>query len=114
MSPSPQPARIDEQPRSAPHPLQERLDHVIEGALTAQRLVGTVVVVLQDGRVTYRRAAGFADREAGQPMRADTIFRLSSVTKPMVTFLALRLVELGSLSLTDAVTRYLPDFRPRL
>lgn len=62
----------------------------------------------------YRRAAGLADREAGVPMREDTIFRLASVTKPLVSAAAMRLVEEGALSLDAPVTRWLPDFRPRL
>jgi CubicO group peptidase (beta-lactamase class C family) len=47
-------------------------------------------------------------------MQLDAIFRLASVTKPIVTVAALRLVEDGRLHLDDAVTKYLPDFQPRL
>ena len=46
-------------------------------------------------------------------MQPDTIFRLSSVTKPMVTAAAMRLEEEGRLPLQAPVTRWLPDFRPR-
>jgi Beta-lactamase class C and other penicillin binding proteins len=47
-------------------------------------------------------------------MREDTIFRLASITKPLVTAAAMRLVEEGRIGLEDPVTRWLPDFRPRL
>ncbi len=47
-------------------------------------------------------------------MREDTIFRLASITKPIVTIAAMRLVEQARIGLDDAVTRWLPDFRPRL
>ena len=90
------------------------IDAVIENALAARRLVGTVVMVAKDGEIVYRRAAGFADREAGLPAREDTIFRLASVTKPIVTIAAMRLVEQGRIGLDDPVTKWLPDFRPRL
>ena len=45
--------------------------------------------------------------------REDTIFRLASVTKPIVAATALRMVDLGLLSLDDPVTKYLPFFTPK-
>ncbi len=62
----------------------------------------------------YRRAAGFANREDKVPMQLNQIFRLSSVTKPIVTVAALRLIEENRLNLNDPVTEYLPDFKPKL
>jgi CubicO group peptidase (beta-lactamase class C family) len=47
-------------------------------------------------------------------MHEQAVFRLASLTKPLVTAAALRMVELGKMSLTDLVTRYLPAFRPAL
>ncbi len=47
-------------------------------------------------------------------MRPDTIFRWASLTKPVVTAAAMALVEKGVISLDDPVTRFLPDFRPKL
>lgn len=94
--------------------LKARLDPVIDRAIAEHRLVGTVVLVARDGKVVYRRAAGLADREAERPMREDAVFRFSSVTKPFVSAAAMRLVEQGKLRLDDPVTKYLPDFRPKL
>jgi CubicO group peptidase (beta-lactamase class C family) len=90
------------------------IDAAIDQALADNRIVGAVVLVAQDGRVVYRRAAGLADRERGTPMREDAVFRLASLSKPLVTAAALQLVELGKISLADPVTRYLPKFRPAL
>jgi CubicO group peptidase (beta-lactamase class C family) len=64
--------------------------------------------------MVYQRAAGFADRESGRPMRMDTLFRYASLTKPIVSAAAMSLVDRGTLSLNDEVTRWLPDFRPAL
>jgi CubicO group peptidase (beta-lactamase class C family) len=94
--------------------LRARLDRVIERALEEQRIVGTVVLVAKGGDIVYGRAAGFGDREAGRSMQENSIFLLSSVTKPIVTAAALRLVENGRLSLGDSVRRWLPEFKPRL
>jgi CubicO group peptidase (beta-lactamase class C family) len=94
--------------------LATRLDKVVDTAVAEQRLVGTVVLVARDGKVVYHRAAGLADREAGRPMREDAVFRFSSVTKPFVTAAVMKLAEDGKLNLDDPVTRWLPDFRPKL
>lgn len=94
--------------------VKSKLNAAIENAITSHRIVGTVVVVLQNGKQIYGRAAGFADREAGIPMRKDAIFRLASISKPIVSVAALRLVDEGVLGLDEALTRYLPNFRPRL
>src|SRR5438128_10719017 len=90
------------------------IDSAIDRALGEARIVGAVVLVAQDGAIVYRRAAGLADREVGTPMREDAVFRLASLTKPIVTAAALRMVELGKIGLADPVTKYLPEFRPAL
>ena len=94
--------------------LTARLDRAIATALDERRIVGTVVLVAKNGDVIYRRAAGFADREAGRSIQEDDIFLLASVTKPIVTAAALRLVEDGRMSPGDSVRRWLPAFTPRL
>jgi CubicO group peptidase (beta-lactamase class C family) len=93
---------------------QGRLDAAIDRALSDKRLVGTVVLVAHGGRLIFHRAAGLADREAGVAMEDAAIFRLASLAKPVVTVLAMQFVEQARISLDEEVTRYLPDFRPRL
>lgn len=91
-----------------------RLDAAINRALEEQRIVGAVVLVSRDGKLVYQRAAGFADREARRPMRMNTLFRLSSVSKPIVSAAVLALVEQRKLSLDDPVAQWLPFFTPKL
>ena len=76
--------------------------------------MGAVVLISRDGKLVYQKAAGFADRERKKPMTLDTVFRFSSVTKPIVSAAALALVDRGTMKLDDPVTKYLPTFRPRL
>lgn len=97
-----------------PAPLADRLDATIQQAIAQKRIVGTVVIVARNGRIVYRRAAGFADRETGKPMKVDAIFRFASMSKPLVTAAAMRLVEDGVLRLNDPVSKWLPAFRPTL
>jgi CubicO group peptidase (beta-lactamase class C family) len=93
--------------------VERRLDEVIDRFLTSGRVTGTVVLVYQHGEPIFRRAAGFADREAGVPVQFDTIFRLASVTKPIVAATALAMIDRGLMKLSDHVADHLPWFRPK-
>lgn len=89
-----------------------KLDAAIDAALAEERLVGGVVTVSRQGEPAYERAFGLADREAETPVTRETIFRLASVTKPVVCVAALRLIEQDEMSLDDPVHEWLPDFHP--
>ncbi|AOJ34196.1 serine hydrolase domain-containing protein [Burkholderia metallica] len=108
------PNRASSRQPSTDPALAERVDAVLSRQLETQRLVGAVVLIARDGELVYRRAAGFADRETRTPMQEDTLFRLASVTKPIVSAAAMVLIAQHKLSLDDDVTRWLPEFRPAL
>ncbi len=91
-----------------------RLDQVFATALCEKRIVGAIAIVAQHGQVLYRRAHGLADRESARPLQEDNLFRLASVTKPIVTVAVLRLIASGHMRLDDPITRWLPDFTPKL
>lgn len=95
-------------------PLAARLDAAIDKAIAEKRIVGTNTIVAIDGRIAYARAAGMADREAGQAVSSDTIFRYASLTKPIVSSVILKLHEAGKLNIDDPVAHYLPYFTPSL
>ncbi len=79
-----------------------------------QRLVGAVVLVREHGVLRHASATGLADRESAMPMQRDQLFRLASVSKPLLTTVILRLVAESVLDLDAPVQRWLPDFRPAL
>jgi len=91
--------------------LQERVDAAIDAALV-NRIVGCVVLINKDGKEVYARTAGLADREEGRKLERNAIWRLASVTKPIVATAALKMMETGLLHLDDPVTKYLPYFTP--
>ena len=94
--------------------LGRRVETVLNAAVAEQRIVGAVAVIARRGEIVYRGAVGLADREASRPMTVATPFRLASLTKPFVAAAVLALVERGTLALHQPVTRWLPDFQPRL
>ncbi|MGQ5369808.1 serine hydrolase domain-containing protein [Xanthomonas arboricola pv. corylina] len=97
-----------------PAHLSARTQAVVQQALDDRRLVGAVILVARDGELLHRQAAGFADRESARAMTAETVFRLASVSKPIVSTAALALVAQGQLDLDAGIERWLPEFQPRL
>ncbi|AHG22433.1 beta-lactamase [Chania multitudinisentens RB-25] len=94
--------------------LAQRIEKVNQQAISEGRIVGSVVLVAQQGEVIYAGASGYADREQLRPMRRNSQFRLSSVSKPYITLAAMRMVEQQRLDLDDPVSRWLPWFTPKL
>lgn len=92
----------------------DRLRAVVDAAVGTQRVVGTAVLVAEDGELVHECYAGWADREAGAPVQAGSVFRLASMTKPVVSAAALALVDRGAVTLDTVVHAVLPWFRPPL
>jgi CubicO group peptidase (beta-lactamase class C family) len=87
-----------------------RLTRVMQDAARDRQVAGTVTLVVRDGQVAYFEAAGAADLEQGTPMRTDTIFRIASMTKAVVSVGIMMLVEEGRVALTDPVSKFIPAF----
>jgi CubicO group peptidase (beta-lactamase class C family) len=87
-----------------------RITRVMHDAARDRQVAGTVTLVVRDGQVAYFDAAGGADLEAGTPMRTDTIFRIASMTKAVVSVGVMLLVEEGRIALTDPVSKFIPAF----
>jgi len=72
---------------------------------------GIVTLVARHGKVAALDAVGYTDLETRQPIKADSIFQIHSMTKPIVALAAMMLAEEGKLSVADPVEKYLPEFR---
>jgi CubicO group peptidase (beta-lactamase class C family) len=71
---------------------------------------GAAVIVVKDGQVISRKGYGMANLELGVPIEPDMIFRIGSITKQFTTVAVLMLMEQGKLSLSDEITKFLPDY----
>jgi CubicO group peptidase (beta-lactamase class C family) len=87
-----------------------RLRAVMQAHIDNGRLPGAVMAVALGGHVEMLEAMGQRDAAGGAPMQADSIFRIYSMTKPLVSLAALMLVEEGRLQLGDPIAKYLPEF----
>jgi CubicO group peptidase (beta-lactamase class C family) len=89
----------------------ERIDAMLEQRIAAGELVGAVAVVARRGVVAHVATHGVMDLETRKPMTDDTLFRIASMTKPIVAAGVLIMVEENKLRLNDPVSRYIPEFR---
>ena len=92
-------------------PRLARITTAFNKEISDKKLPGVVMMVARKGRLVYSTALGLRDPRGGDPMRTDTIFRIYSMTKPIVSVAAMLLVEDGALLLTDPVSKWLPAFK---
>ncbi len=86
-----------------------RLDAVMQREVASGRLPGAAMLIARGGKVAYRGCVG-ALRPGGPPMRSDGIFRIYSMTKPIVSVALMMLVEEGRLLLSDPLAKFIPAF----
>jgi CubicO group peptidase (beta-lactamase class C family) len=89
----------------------ERISTAVQQSIDDKRIAGAVTLVSRRGRVVWFKAQGMADREAGKPMRPDSMFRICSMSKPITSLAAMMLYEEGRFLLDDPVSKYLPEFK---
>jgi CubicO group peptidase (beta-lactamase class C family) len=108
-----------QEPAAVAHPEQlgfspARLQHlsdVYKGFVERGELPGAVMLIARGDKIAYFEAVGFQDRDKHTPMKKDALFRLASMTKPIVSVAAMLLVEEGKLDLLAPVAKYLPEFK---
>jgi len=88
-----------------------RIGDAFKKEIDQGKLPGSVFLVARKGKLVYSEAIGFQDKEAGKPIAKDSIFRIYSMTKPLVSVAAMMLVEEGRIQLTDPVSKYLPAMK---
>lgn len=87
-----------------------RLGGVLEREIGEGRLPGAVAMIARGGQVGYFKAFGKRDPAATDDMQEDAIFRIFSMTKPIVSMAIMQLVEQGRILLADPLSKYIPAF----
>jgi CubicO group peptidase (beta-lactamase class C family) len=82
----------------------------LQAQVDAGELAGVVAAVMRDGRLVHQVALGVRDVEAGDPMPADALFRMYSMTRPVTSVAILMLHDEGRLDVDDPLVRWLPRF----
>lgn len=87
-----------------------RMDRVVHGWVDAGRTPGAIVIVARHGKIVHTDVYGNADLASGRKTRADDLFRMYSMTKPITSVALLMLFEEGKFQLNDPLAKYLPAF----
>jgi CubicO group peptidase (beta-lactamase class C family) len=87
----------------------DRIEAVTQKYVESGTVPGAVMLVARRGKIAWYKTMGFRDRAAKEPMRPDSIFRIYSMTKPIVSIAAMMLVEEGRMQISDPVSKYLPE-----
>jgi CubicO group peptidase (beta-lactamase class C family) len=89
----------------------ERISKAVQQSIDDKRITGAVTLVARHGHVVWFKAQGLSDREAGKPMRPESIFRICSMSKPITSVAVMMLYEEGKFLLEDPISKYLPEFK---
>ena len=87
----------------------ERLTAIMARQVEEKKAPGISMLIARHGKIAYRQSVG-ALTPGGPPMSDDAIFRIYSMTKPIVSVAAMMLVEEGRLLITDPVSKFIPAF----
>ena len=88
----------------------QRIDEHFERYVLDDRLVSWQLALTRGGKLVHSSGRGLRDRDAGEPLTPDTIWRIYSMTKPITSVAAMMLWEEGLFELKDPVSRFLPEF----
>jgi N-acyl-D-amino-acid deacylase len=88
------------------------LDPVISALMTKWRLPGGAIAITRNERLAFARGYGIADKDTGQAVKADSLFRIDSVSKPITAVAILKLVEEGRLDLDARAFSLLDQLTP--
>src|ERR1700744_1783521 len=88
----------------------DRLDQAMQVEVDAGHYAGISLMVARHGKLVKFRRYGYQTLESRQPLREDAIFRIASMTKPIIAAAMLTLYEEGKWQLDDPVTKFIPEF----
>ena len=89
----------------------ERVRREMKADVESKRIPGAVLLLARKGKTASLDAVGFQDRRSQTPMKAESIFRIASMSKPITSVAAMILAEEGKLDIAAPVAQYLPEFK---
>src|SRR5436309_13530691 len=89
----------------------QRIHELVQRHLDAKSFSGAVTLVARNGRIAHLEAQGLMDIETNKPMATNAMFRIMSMTKPVVGVAVMMLLEEGKIRLNDPVSKFIPQFK---
>jgi CubicO group peptidase (beta-lactamase class C family) len=89
----------------------QRLHAMVQRHMDLGDISGAVMLVARHGQLAYLDIQGTMDIETKQPMTRDSLFRMASMTKPVIGTAMMMMLEEGKIQLGDPVSKYIPQFK---
>ncbi|MFD2587860.1 serine hydrolase domain-containing protein [Croceitalea marina] len=87
-----------------------KIDTMVMKFVETKKYPGAVTLIAKNGKIIYESEVGWTDSTRTEPYRKDHLFRMASMTKPVVSVATMQLVEAGKLNLDDPIGKYIPSF----
>ncbi len=87
-----------------------KIEKMVMDFVESKKFPGAVTLIAKNGKIIYESEVGWSDSSRTEPYRKDHLFRMASMTKPLVSVAAMQLVESGKIGLDDPVGKYIPTF----
>ena len=98
------------EPDSSLDHFTKHLDKRVPELLDYYNIPGTTITLIKNGEVTWTGRYGYQDLEDNKPVTSDTLFRAESITKSVVAWGVMNLVEEGKINLDDPIENYLTSW----
>src|SRR5439155_5820323 len=89
----------------------KRIAELVQRHIAAGSFSGAVTLVARSGRIAHHEAHGLMDLDAKKPMAKDAIFRIMSMTKPVIGVAVLMMMEEGKVRLQDPISKFVPEWK---
>lgn len=85
------------------------VDKIVADEMARQKIPGVAVAVIHNGKVVKEKGYGVANVELKIPVTTESVFKIGSISKPMIALAVMKLVEEGKIGLDDPVSKFISD-----
>lgn len=85
------------------------IDKIVADEMARQKIPGVAIAVVHNGKVVKEQGYGLANVELKIPVTSESVFKIGSISKPMIALAVMKLVEEGKIGLDDPVSKYIAD-----
>jgi CubicO group peptidase (beta-lactamase class C family) len=89
----------------------QRIHLLVQRHMDLGDITGAVMLVARKGQIAFVEAQGVMDAETKKPMTRDSLFRMASMTKPVIGTAVMMMLEEGKVRLGDPVSKFIPEFK---
>lgn len=102
-------AQVDPQQEGVSAERLERISEISKSYLEDEKVAGIATMVSRNGKIIYAKAFGERGVDDSKTLKIDDLFRIYSMTKPIVAVAAMQLYEKGMFHLNDPISKFLPE-----